>query len=252
MSNKLAVAEHFYSIQGEGKYMGVPAVFLRLSGCNLMCGGQGTQFDGELHNGATWRCDTLDVWMKGNSTPIDELIKTFHELGYIEHLKRGAHLVITGGEPLLQQDAIIDFLDTLKKETDLFVEIETNGTMIPKDELHKMVRHYNISPKLANSGNTITARYNKEAIQWFVKYDFLTTKSWKFVVGDEDDLEECIEYLGLEAWYMNRLEIFLMPPCENIDEYNAMAPKVAELCKKHTLNFSSRLQINIWDKTTGV
>jgi hypothetical protein len=115
-----------------------------------------------------------------------------------------------------------------------------------------LVRHYNISPKLANSGNTITARYNKEVIQWFAKHDWGITKCWKFVVGDEDELDEAKEYLGKEAWYLNCTQIYLMPPCENITEYNEMAPIVAELCKKHTLRFSSRLQINIWDKTTGV
>ena len=63
--NTLPIAETFYSIQGEGITTGYPSVFVRLAGCNLMCGGQGTQFDGELHDGATWRCDTIEVWMKG-------------------------------------------------------------------------------------------------------------------------------------------------------------------------------------------
>ena len=54
--NKLSISEVFYSIQGEGKTVGIPSVFVRLAGCNLMCGGMGTQFDGELHNGAEFRC----------------------------------------------------------------------------------------------------------------------------------------------------------------------------------------------------
>ena len=55
---KIAISEVFYSIQGEGKTVGIPSVFIRLGGCNLMCGGMGTQFDGELHN-EEWRCDTV-------------------------------------------------------------------------------------------------------------------------------------------------------------------------------------------------
>jgi len=61
----IRISEHFYSLQGEGKTMGVPAIFVRLQACNLLCGGYGTQKDGKLHDGATWRCDTLDVWTKG-------------------------------------------------------------------------------------------------------------------------------------------------------------------------------------------
>ena len=61
----LIVSEYFYSIQGEGKTMGVPSVFIRLTACNLMCGGRGTEKDFKLHNGATWRCDSIEVWRKG-------------------------------------------------------------------------------------------------------------------------------------------------------------------------------------------
>jgi 6-pyruvoyltetrahydropterin 2'-reductase len=254
MSNKLAVAEHFYSIQGEGKYMGVPALFLRLSGCNLMCGGQGTQFDGQLHNGATWRCDTIDVWMKGIAVTIDELIQTFNTLSYTFHLKMGAHLVITGGEPLLQEQSLLDFLDTLKKEVpNLFVEIETNGTIVPTDHLDSMVNHYNVSPKLANSGNPLNIRNNEDAAHFYAyALDEHQSVSFKFVVADYKDLKEALEWLPNPNDARLRDSVYLMPPCENITEYNAVAPIVAEMAKDTTLKFSSRLQINLWDKTTGV
>ena len=72
MNHKLAISEVFYSIQGEGKTVGIPSVFVRLGGCNLMCGGMGTQFDGELHNGAEFRCDTIEVWMKATSIEINK------------------------------------------------------------------------------------------------------------------------------------------------------------------------------------
>jgi 7-carboxy-7-deazaguanine synthase len=251
MSNKLSVAEHFYSIQGEGRFMGVPAVFLRLSGCNLMCGGQGTQFDGELHNGATWRCDTIDVWMKGNSTPIDQLVNDFKEFDYIEQLNNGAHLVITGGEPMLQENGMIDFLDALKKEVpNLFVEVETNGTIIPNIMLNARVHHYNVSPKLANSGNPYHTRHNQMASEYFATKSYKCT--FKFVVGNSDEVQESINWIGEENIKGARNSIYLMPPCETIEEYNISAPIVAELCKKYCFNFSSRLQINLWNKTTGV
>ena len=71
--DKLAISEHFYSIQGEGKFTGVPSVFLRLKGCNLTCGGKKTVSTKKLDSGATWRCDTIEVWLTGNSTSFKSL-----------------------------------------------------------------------------------------------------------------------------------------------------------------------------------
>ena len=84
---KLAVSEVFYSIQGEGPTTGYPAVFVRLGGCNLMCGGEGTQKDKELHDGATWRCDTIEVWMKSRAKEFKDILP----INCIEAIKQGAN-----------------------------------------------------------------------------------------------------------------------------------------------------------------
>ena len=60
----LNISEQFYSIQGEGRTVGVPALFLRLQGCNLTCGGKKTVLTGNKQDGASWRCDTIEVWTK--------------------------------------------------------------------------------------------------------------------------------------------------------------------------------------------
>ena len=105
MSQKLAISEVFYSIQGEGKTVGIPSVFVRLGGCNLMCGAMGTQFDGELHNGAEFRCDTIEVWMKATSKNVNEIL----DKECLEAIKQGAHIILTGGEPTMQQKGSIVF-----------------------------------------------------------------------------------------------------------------------------------------------
>ena len=112
MSNiqQLAVSEYFYSLQGEGRTMGIPAIFLRLTGCNLMCGGYGVEKDGILRDDATWVCDTIAVWIKGTTYSFPELIVLLNsQLDFVARLKKGVHLVITGGEPLLQQKRIVAF-----------------------------------------------------------------------------------------------------------------------------------------------
>jgi len=147
---KLAVSEVFYSIQGEGKTTGFPAVFVRLAGCNLMCGGKGTEKDGKLHDGATWRCDSIEVWIKGKSKPYAEILPIECQ----EAIRNGANVIITGGEPMLQQKNIEGFIQYIVEEINdfPFIEIETNGTIMPNNDMLNLVDQWNVSPKLANSG----------------------------------------------------------------------------------------------------
>ena len=147
---KLAISEVFYSIQGEGSTCGYPAVFVRLGGCNLMCGGMGTQFSKELENGATWRCDTIEVWMKARSKEFKDIL----DEESFTAIKNGANVVLTGGEPLMQQNALLGFIKWLRLNVNesCYVEIETNGTIMPLEELQDLVQQFNVSPKLINSG----------------------------------------------------------------------------------------------------
>lgn len=248
---KLSVAEDFYSIQGEGQYIGYPSLFIRLAGCNLMCGGMGTQVDGELHNNATWRCDTIEVWMKGKAQDpeeyADHILKKYKDV-----LTPYSHIIITGGEPTMQQEAIVNFLNSIKRKWKFFIEVETNGTIIPSKEFNQAVDHYNISPKLANSGNSKGVRYVTHAIEWYAKNP---KSSWKFVITNEQDMEET--YLDFIApYYLNSVDnnrkVWLMPSCSSQEEYNRIAPIVADFAIKYCYKFSTRLQVNIWNETTGV
>ena len=118
--------------------MGIPAIFLRLTGCNLMCGGYGVEKDGTMRDAATWICDTIAVWIKGTTYNFEELTVLLNQqLDFVKRLNEGVHLVITGGEPLLQQSRIVDYLEYLEKEYSCrpILEIETNATILPSAEL---------------------------------------------------------------------------------------------------------------------
>jgi len=234
---KLSISEVFYSIQGEGPSMGKRSVFLRLAGCNLMCGGQGTQFDGQLHNEAKWRCDTIEVWMKGKALAFHEILNEDH----MGHLCHGAHLIITGGEPMLQQQSIVDYLETF--DIPLYVEIETNGTIAPNDKLWMQVSQWNISPKLKSSGNA-TAHTYKHVLH---EYDNSPANcAFKFVITCEEDIEEIIS-LELTA-----SKVWLMPAASEQGQLSHLSSLVAKLAMERGFNYSHRLQVAIWNQTTGV
>tara|TARA_R100000808_G_scaffold11377_1_gene29241 strand:- start:4357 stop:5094 length:738 start_codon:yes stop_codon:yes gene_type:complete len=243
----LIVSEYFYSIQGEGKTMGVPSVFIRLTACNLMCGGRGTEKDFKLHNGATWRCDSIEVWRKGKKWKTDDFVEEVVDL-YGLKLSEGTHLIITGGEPVLQQKMLKDFFDKLIARLGFkpFIEIETNGTLIPK-LIYNYIDLINCSPKLSNSGELKEKRIKKEVLTFFNN----SSKSiFKFVISREKDLAEVIELQNKLNLHTHK--IYLMPSAEDQKELKENQDRVLDYCLKYSFNFSTRLQIILWNKTTGV
>lgn len=233
--NTLIVSETFYSIQGEGRTMGAPSVFLRLGGCNLLCEGEG------------WRCDTIEVWKKGKAVEFENILKE----EYITYLKNDAHLVITGGEPMLQSASLVDyffwFYATFQFKP--FIEIETNGTILPKQNalIMEFVSQWNCSPKLSTSGaGSYDKRVNEVALRWLSS---MRRSQFKFVISCEQDIDEMvndfIEYIPVRR-------IVLMPAGDSREKLDLIRPHVVEACKRFGFYYSERLHIVIWDKKTGV
>lgn len=251
------VSEIFYSIQGEGESAGKRAIFIRLGGCNLMCGGQGTQHDKKLHNGATWRCDTVEVWMNSKSVSLYDIFET--EVGsmeaplkmLIEH-DRDIRVIITGGEPLIHDLLpMLDYIQQLNYET--VIEIETNGTIYPPKLYEHFNVRYNVSPKLANSGNPEHLRVNKSAIKYFVTYGKAV---FKIVVSSMDDYNAFYDdYVSivddLDDFYAFE-KVYFMPAGESKEELDVTRPIAAEMALRRGANYSPRLHIDIWNKKTGV
>ena len=172
-SNLLAVNEIFGpTFQGEGPTMGTPCIFLRLAGCNLACSWCDTPF--------TWD------WTRYDKKKEVHLIDIATVESRIHSLSNGSirHLVISGGEPMLQAARLVPLVNQLRKQG-WTSEIETAGTVAPNPLLN--VDRYNVSPKLANSGNDGQDRYKPDVLDAFNKQP---KRCFKFVVQNVSDFGE--------------------------------------------------------------
>jgi len=241
-------AEIFFTLQGEGVNVGCPAVFVRLSLCNLHC---------------VW-CDTDHTWNFMGTPWVHEKDA---QPGYQKHCKEdviiemGAaeiadqvrkygcrHVVLTGGEPLLQEEDLLELITELRADgEDWFFEMETNGTRLPGVQLMAGVGQFNVSPKLANSGVAQNLRLKPEVIRGLVACG----KAWfKFVVEKENDLAEVIEWVENSEIPLGR--VILMPEGRNVAEIDKVAPWLAERCRDLKVRMSDRLHVRLWGDRRGV
>ena len=226
----LKVSEIFHSVQGEGTNVGKPSVFLRTAACNLKCSWCDTKY--------TWDWDNYDYNKEVKEMEIKEIKN--------ELLKFDAkNLVITGGEPLLQQDVLIKLFEEIKS-LDYFIEIETNCTIKPAIELLNYVDQWNVSPKLANSGNRLQMCEISECYNFFSGQ---TNSFFKFVVSDNKDLEE-IESL-VKKYNLDRKRVLLMPQAANRNEYFIRKDIVHDFSKRLGFGYSGRMHIELWDNQRG-
>jgi len=248
----LKISEHFYSIQGEGASVGVPAYFIRLQNCNLMCGGPGGCMvkDGK----ATWWCDSEVIWRKGVETTNEELYKSFEDQGLLKGILNGnIHLVWTGGEPTLprHQEGIAEFLTFMRqKHIDAipFNEIETNGTIVVKNDFYNWFEQINCSPKLANSGMSESMRVNPEAIRQIVSHE---GGFFKFVISTEEDIKE-IQDTFITPFDISDDQIIIMPGVDNREDLPERTRFLFEMTKKYGYRGVTRQHILAWNRVTGV
>jgi 7-carboxy-7-deazaguanine synthase len=223
--------EIFHSIQGEGVYAGRPAVFLRLAHCNLAC---------------VW-CDTKYTWDWAHYDQSKEVVAV--SVGEVEEGIRRLgcrNLVITGGEPLIQQRALLPLLERMKDDG-FWMEIETNGTIVPGKKLLGLVDHWSISPKLGNSGNPPSSRENPRALRLF--RDVLSAH-FKFVMEKTDDVVDL--RVLLEKYGILGDKVVLMPQARDREVLLETSRWLVDICKSEGYLFSARLQILLWGDRRGV
>ena len=226
----MKVSEIFSSIQGEGPHAGKPSIFLRTALCNLKCVWCDTKY--------TWDWDNYDYSKEVHELPIEKVLEKIKEF-------EPKHLVITGGEPLIQQNDIASLLSKLGD--DYFVEVETDCTIIPNSAMLEHVNHWNVSPKTSNSGNSREAREIPQCYDFFVK---LENCVFKFVIENESDLVEIDELITKYSIPKNK--ILLMPQASTKDELNSTKESVEKLATKNDMLFSSRLQVERWGNQRGI
>jgi len=223
--------EIFYSVQGEGINVGKPAVYLRLSLCNLAC---------------TW-CDTKYTWDWKRYDPNKQIIEMPPEEIEREILRYDCkYLVVTGGEPMIQQRQLIPLLKRLKNKG-FRIEIETNGTIVPAPELANLIDHWSVSPKLGNSGNPLSSR---EVAESYVFFGRLPSTYFKYVIENEDDLTEVQSIV--QKYNLAHDKTILMPEAKDRETLLRRSSWLVEHCKSHGYLFSTRLHILLWGNRRGV
>jgi len=283
--SKIKIAELFYSIQGEGRYMGVPSVFLRTFGCNFSCRGFGMP-RGELSTEAedlatvahlynkyeelplvSTGCDSYASWHPSfkDLSPMlttDAIADRIMEiLPY--HQWQDEHLVITGGEPLLGwQRAYPDLLDHPNMLALKELTFETNGTQALTDDFQRYLLKwqksegqlyardvtFSVSAKLSNSGEKRQDAIRPDVLLQYqdVGYTYL-----KFVVATEDDAYEAIEVMDIYRLAGFTGAVYLMPVGGVESVYALNNRRVAELAMKAGLRYSDRLQVPLFKNEWG-
>lgn len=222
------------TIQGEGKFIGYPSIFLRLQGCVLNCG---------------W-CDSKEVWKKGNPFTVDEVIQLFKDHEVLFDLRNGHHLVVTGGSPLIQQNVLAGLFDNIQKEISSlpFIEVETECVIMPIKELIRKISWWNCSPKLANSGIPKKQRYKFDNLELMSK---MNNVSFKFVVSNENDMAEIYDDF-INPLQLDHKKVILMPEGQTRDELSERYSWLVDIATREGFVVSDRLHITIWNKKTGV
>lgn len=240
--------EIFHTIQGEGINVGVPAVFIRATLCNLHC---------------NW-CDTDHTW---NFTGTPWTHEKDAIPGYAKHRKEDVTIeltpreaarlilgydcdrtVITGGEPLLQDKDFLEMIRIIRsRKPNHQFEVETNGTRLPDEEFATAVDQFNVSPKLTNALMPEKLRINQDALRFFAA----TPKAWfKFVIVAPEDIVE-IEQL-CKNYGISKSRVLLMPEGRVPAELEKTSPWLADFCRDRNYRFADRLHIRIWGDKRGV
>ncbi len=217
----------FSTIQGEGLYSGVPSTFIRLSGCNLRCSW--------VDQGKKVLCDTpySSFYPENEAHTVKEIVnkvKTYSN----------NHIVITGGEPFLQENLkeLVNELDSLA----YFVTIETNGTLYFPTKAH----FFSISPKIhLNPQDSL----NFQALKKFLELPH----QLKFVVNEPHDIKIISElHEALSKSSIRKVNTYLMPQGVTKESIDEKLKWIVPMALEYGFAVSDRLHLRLWGKQRGI
>lgn len=283
---KIKVSEIFYSLQGEGRFVGVPSVFLRTYGCNFTCSGFGCK-PGEKSTGADevakvvekydtflslplveTGCDSYASWhpafkhLSPNYTTeelVDRMLALTPNKHWLQNNGNDVHLVITGGEPLLGwQRAYAELLEQPGMADLKNITFETNGTQ----PLHDDFKHYmynrtllkgteftfSVSAKLSASGESAEDAICPDIVASYQNYGHTYLK---FVVETKDHVDEAVR--AVDAFRAGGFTgtVYLMPQGGVVTPYDANKLNIANICCERGFNYSPRLHVDLWGNGWG-
>lgn len=234
--------EVFAALQGEGASAGRPSVFVRLSRCNLAC---------------EW-CDTAYTWrFTGDNRPhrdgaafdrgTNQLVLDEADVAQRILAFPPQRLVVTGGEPLLQGAALARLLALVKAERPaMHIEVETNGTVAATPALDALIDQFNVSPKLAHSGNPAALALIPERL---AAYAADPRAFFKFVIAQPGDVDEVLALAETHALAPTR--IFLMAEGRDSATLRQRGAWLADICMAYGFAFTDRLHIHLSGDTRG-
>jgi organic radical activating enzyme len=288
---KIKIAELFYSVQGEGRYMGVPSVFMRTFGCNFRCKKFGRPRDEEIVGAnpevaavmtrisefksynelplVSTGCDTYAAIypefkdLSPYRSPEEIVTDIMAMLPYRQW--RDEHLVITGGEPLLAWQQIYPVLLSRPEMLRLKeITFETNGTQLLYPEFRHFLLNWTLNPTFGRRGpNALTfsvsaklscsGESREDAIRPDVvmQYQEIGHTYLKFVIAQEQDAEEALEVLEIYRREGFTGDVYLMPVGGVESVYSLNNRRVAELAMQHGLRYSDRLQVPLFKNEWG-
>lgn len=246
MTEELAVNEIFGpTIQGEGKSAGMACTFLRLVYCNLACRWCDTPY--------TWDWKRHDKVAEVHRMSVDDVLARLDRhsvkaprwdaLGEVTHKR---NLVISGGEPMLQQQRLLPLLGRLRADR-WWIEVETNGTINPIPEFLELVDQVNCSPKLSNSGEDERLRCKSLPLRILAAWP---RTNFKFVIDRANDIDE-VRSLVFD-YLIDKGRIYLMPQGRTREEMVRTEPLASALAAQHGFKFAPRLHIHQYGDQRGV